>query len=138
MTGAIRRTYDVPAVNALLNAPDIRPTIGGEGELDATALLTDHRNVCLVGDAGGMLFAWRGPSIFEVHCFFRVRGREAIAAAVDMVAMMGRALLWALAPEARRDVRWFARKVGFRSHGMMDTPDLGRCELFVKGEVSCR
>lgn len=128
----IRRTYSPVIVNTYLNAPEIRPTIGGDdGELDATALLSDRRNVCLISEDGGMMFAWRGPDVFEVHCFFLARGKLAIDAAKAMLAKMEGALLWAPAPEMRRDVRWFARQVGFSSHGLMDTPE-GRCELFVK------
>ncbi len=126
----IERVFSAETVNAILNAPEVRPTLGGEGDLDAAVLLADQRNICLVSEDGGMMFAWRGPEVFEVHCFFLARGRQAIASAKEMLALMSGALLWAPAPEARKDVRWFARKVGFLSHGLMDTPD-GRCELFV-------
>ncbi len=125
------RTTDAALVNALLNDPLIRPTIGGDGDLDATALLTDTRNVCLISEAGGMMFAWRGPKVFEVHIFYRARGQEAIAAANEMLCQFDDCMLWAPAPINRRDVRWFARKVGFVSHGLMDTPE-GPCELFVR------
>ncbi len=126
----IERTFCAETVNAILNAPTVRPTIGGAGDLDISDLLADQRNICLINEHGGMMFAWRGPGVFEVHCFFLARGKQAIASAKDMLELMAGALLWAPAPEARKDVRWFARKVGFLSHGLMDTPE-GRCELFV-------
>lgn len=127
----IRRTFDTAEINELINHPDIRPTVGGEGDLDAAALLADRRNICLVDEGGGAIFAWRGPGVFEGHSFFRVRGREAIRLGKQFLSAVSDAadLVWGLTPESLRHVRWFNRQVGFRSRGMMETPD-GRCELF--------
>ena len=127
----IRRTFDAGEVNELLNDPAVRPTIGGEGELDAATLLADRRNVCLMADGGGALFRWSGPGVYEGHSFFRVRGREAVALGKGLChAMEGYAdLLWGLTPVHLRHVRWFNRKIGFRSLGVKATPE-GDCELF--------
>ena len=128
------RTTDAALVNALLNDPLIRPTIGGDGVLDASLLLNDARNVCLMGDGGAAMFAWRGPGIFEGHSFFRVRGREAIMLGKSLLGSMfkdyGARMVWGLTPANLRHVRWFNRRLGFRSHGVMATPE-GPCELFV-------
>jgi hypothetical protein len=40
-------------------------------------------------------------------------------------------MIWGNTPEDNRAARWFNRRLGFKSLGMIDTPDLGRCELFV-------
>lgn len=128
----IRRCLDAGTVNDLLNDPAIRPTIGGDGPLDAATLLADERNICLLDDGGGALFRWTGPRVFEGHSFFRARGREAISLGRALLAAMRDQadLVWGLTPEELKHVRWFNRKLGFRSLGMMQTPDLGACELF--------
>lgn len=127
----IERCFDADRVNELLNDPAVRPTIGGTGELDATALLSDRRNICLVDEGGGALFRWTGPGVFEGHSFFRVRGREAIRLGRQMLSAMGDTadLVWGATPESLRHVRWFNRQIGFRSLGMIETPE-GVCELF--------
>jgi hypothetical protein len=128
------RTFDAALVNDFLNDPAIRPTVGGEGVLDASVLLADRRNVCLLSEAGGALFAWRGPGVFEGHSFFRCRGREAISLGRALLANVfnehGARMVWGLTPIDLKHVRWFNRKLGFVSHGITETPD-GLCELFV-------
>lgn len=125
---------DSSSVAELLNDPLIRPTIGGEGELDPSILLSDERNVCLFDGRGGALFAWRGPGIYEGHSFFRVRGREAIILGFKILDNMfdhhGARMIWGLTPSDNRPARWFNRQLGFASHGEMTTPE-GLCELFV-------
>jgi len=130
----MHRTFNAGPVNLLLNHPAIRPTIGGEGALDAATLLADRRNICLITDAGGAMFAWRGPGIYEGHSFFKCRGREAIGLGKALLAKLfndhDARMVWGLTPEALRHVRWFNRKLGFASHGLAETPE-GLCELFV-------
>jgi hypothetical protein len=38
--------------------------------------LADRMNVCLLDGNGGALFVWRGPGIYETHCFFEQRGQR--------------------------------------------------------------
>lgn len=127
----IHETRDADILNELINDPAIRPTVGGEGPLDVSFLLSDPRNIALIDEGGGALFRWTGPRIFEGHSFFRARGRTAISLGSDMLAhMAGRAdLIWGLTPAELRHVRWFNRKIGMRSLGMMTTPE-GEHELF--------
>lgn len=127
----IRRTFDAVEVNEILNIPEVRRNIGGDGALDATALLNDRRNICLMGNGGGAFFAWRGPKVYEGHSFFKVKGRAAIRLGREIMEQMDGNMVWGLTPEHLKHVRWFNRKIGFASHGMMDTPE-GRCELFVR------
>lgn len=101
-------------------------------KLDPKALLSDERNRFYFDERGGAVFAWRGPGIYEGHSFFRVKGKDAILAGWEVLHEMADArMIWGLTPEENRAARWFNRKAGFKSQGMMDTPDLGRCELFV-------
>lgn len=129
----IQRIFDPEPVNCLINRPEIRPTVGGAGYLDCTALLADRRNVCLMAGDNGALFAWRGPGIFEGHSFFTARGREAISLGRAMLAKMlatHARMIWGLTPVANRRARIFNRWIGMRSLGVMETPE-GDCELFV-------
>lgn len=118
----IRREFDPDKVNAFLN----------EGE-DATVLLNDSRNICLLDEGGGAMFAWRGPRIYEGHTFFNLRGRAAIDLGTQILEQMTEFadLIWGATPVGLRHVRWFNRKIGFRSLGLMEAPE-GTCELFEK------
>jgi hypothetical protein len=123
---------DATQINAILNDPLVRPTIGVEGQPDATNLLKDARNRLYFDGRGGAIFAWRGPGIYEGHSFFRARGRDAIRAGRECLDLMADArMIWGNTPESNRAARWFNRQLGFRSLGMIDVPELGRCELFV-------
>ena len=103
--------------------------VHGQG-LSPSALLSDPRNRLYFDERGGAIFAWRGPRIYEGHTFFRVRGREAIRLGREILGKMSDAqMVWGLTPEENRAARWFNRQVGFKSQGMIDTPE-GRCELF--------
>ena len=123
----IERTLDPVRVNAVLEA-----SYGNA--MDSAALVDDLRNVCLLSEAGGALFAWRGPGIYEGHSFLTVRGRVAIGAGRDLMRHFFEqwhpAMVWGLTPANDRHVRWFNRQIGFTSHGMMPTPE-GEAELFV-------
>jgi hypothetical protein len=129
----VNRTFNAGELNDLLNDPAIRPTLGGEGVLDGSALLADRRNVCLTADGGGAMFAWRGPGVFEIHVFLFARGREAKRLICSMLAYMaaeyGARHIWALIPAVSRNVRWMARQCGMKSLGSMQSPD-GEQELF--------
>lgn len=127
----IERTFDPARVNVLLNDDRIRPTIGGVGILDAGVLLADQCNICLMDGENGAMFIWRGPGIYEGHSFFTARGRKAITLGKRLLEALDADMVWGATPEALRHVRWFNRKIGFQSQGMIDRPE-GRCELFVK------
>lgn len=118
----------------LINDPAIRPTLGGEGELDPTALIADRRNVWLFDEDGGACFAWRGPGIYEGHSFFRVRGRKAIQLGRSILHAMfdlyDARVIWGATPIENKAARWFNRQLGFLSLGEIEMPESGLCELF--------
>lgn len=126
-------------VNALINDPAIRPTVGGEGYLDCSDLVANPRNICLYSPGGGALFVWCAPRVYEGHSFFLARGRDAIKLGLAMLAEMdGIAdLIWGATPEVLKQARWFNRKIGFASLGFADTAS-GRCELFEKRFGLCQ
>ena len=76
-------------------------------------------NVFLVCGEGGALFVWRGPGIYETHCFFEQRGKEVRDISKEMLRMMsadfGAKLIWAAIPEESRKVKIYVRWLGFRN-----------------------
>lgn len=128
----MRRTRDVEQVNALLR--------NHWPQADFTEVLAEPLNVVLVEGDSGAIFAWRGPGIYEIHLFYSVKGREALALFHSMLGIVqsayGGRLFWALIPAEDRKTRMFARLCGFRAHGILETRD-GPNELFVSETCQC-
>ena len=103
---------------------------------DFTEFLSNEMNVCLVTNDGGAIFAWRGPGIYEVHVFFKQRGREVLALSERMLHWMrrdyGAKLFWAAIPtdEKSRRVIMFTRLMGWKFNGKAVFPH-GECEIYV-------
>jgi hypothetical protein len=81
------------------------------------------------------MFLYRGPGVFEAHCFFEQRGKKALAVTREMLRMMAEdygatRLIWAAVPEHDRKVKLFVRWLGFKSTGH-ETLANGPCELFI-------
>lgn len=129
----IERTFCADRVNAIVNSPSVRPTVGGEGFVDCSQLIADRRNVFLISGDDGACFIWKGPRVFEAHSFFVSRGRAAIDMGKAMLEWIGDCsdLVWAATPLELRAARWFNRQIGLKSLGEIETPD-GPCELFEK------
>jgi hypothetical protein len=73
----LKRTFDAAAVNTIVNHPAVRPTLGGAGYLDLTAVVHDTRNYALFGDHGGIVFARMQDAIYEAHTQVLPEGRGA-------------------------------------------------------------
>jgi hypothetical protein len=90
-------------------------------------------------DSGVVLFEHDGHGSYEAHVLLESRGRTAInqgKAAIHKIFTEHRAVtVYGLTPVDNRAARMYARLVGFRSYGIIDT-EHGSCELFqiVKGE----
>jgi hypothetical protein len=74
--GVIKRTFDAAAVNAIANHPEVRPWIGGEGELDTTETIANPANFALFGEGGGFMLLSRDQGIYEVHSLFLPEARR--------------------------------------------------------------
>lgn len=70
----VRRSFDAAEINPILNDPAVFRFAACEGlnpgSLDVTPLLSDHRNVLLMAERGGILFLWHEPGVYEVHTNF--------------------------------------------------------------------
>jgi hypothetical protein len=71
----IRRTLDARRLNAVANHPDVRPWIGGTGELDLTAIVADPANFALEAEHGGWVFVRHEAGTYELHTLFLPQGR---------------------------------------------------------------
>lgn len=78
----LRRSFDTDAFNALVNDPTIADFVRGpvSGELDLSAIVDDDRNVCLIGEHGGIIFSFVQDGIYDAHLAIRRGGRGSWAA----------------------------------------------------------
>lgn len=136
---------DIPAINAILNDPAVKPTaaLGQSGDLDVTTLF-NGRNVILSAPGGGAVFAWSSPGVFEGHSFFlpTIRGRKAVALGREMLIFMfrhGAQRIWGQTPADNRPACMFNRLLGFKSLGFDTAPfPQGRIEVeLFQMEASC-
>ena len=108
--------------------------------VDYSQVLANEMNVCLVSGEGGSIFVWRGPGIYEVHCFFEQRGMEVREISAAMLGLMARdhgaKLVWAAIPDESRNVKTYVRWLGFKSVGNAVFPH-GPCELFIWENSPC-
>jgi hypothetical protein len=72
----IRRTFDPAFLNSVINHPEVRPWVGGEGALDVTETINNPSNFALVTDGGGFILIQHEPGIYEVHSQFLPEGRR--------------------------------------------------------------
>lgn len=104
-------------------------------DLDVKGWLENPNNICLVDDRGNIgLLDYASPGLYNVHCFFQDRGKDAIkhgramlkyAFHYDEVKVMR-----GLTPLKLIGARWFNRKMGMQSEGVLyygDEPS----ELFI-------
>lgn len=117
----LTRSFDVDAINAAANRPDVRPFIGPAslGELDFEDAVTDYNNWFLMGEHGGFVLVWSAPGVYEVHVFIATEGRGKWAAqawivAREYAAQNGAKMLWARIAPAAKFVSMFARRGGMK------------------------
>ena len=117
----LTRSFDVNAINAAANRPDVRPFIGPAslGELDFEDAVTDYNNWFLMGEHGGFVLVWSAPGVYEVHVFIATEGRgkwaaRAWVAAREYAAQNGAKMLWARIAPTAKFVSMFARRGGMK------------------------
>lgn len=125
---------DAGLINFYANHPDIRPYIGGTGELDLSAATFDP-HVALFGEHGGFCLTWTAPETYEVHTLITQegRGRWAFAFAKECIANMiarGATHLWTRVHPAHRHTAIFTRRMGFRPCGSVLTDFGGGAEIY--------
>jgi hypothetical protein len=71
----IRRTMDAGFLNSVINHPDVRPMVGGEGEIDLQGLADNPANVLLETEHGGFFLVRLDGGLYEAHSQFLPEGR---------------------------------------------------------------
>jgi len=71
----ICRTLDPTFLNSVANHPEVRPWLGGEGELDLAGLLGNVQNYGIEADGGGWLLQHLAPGEYELHTLFLPEAR---------------------------------------------------------------
>lgn len=81
------------------------------------------------------IFELKSPGHYCGHYLFSSRGREAIAVARLMLSEIfseyGARVVSGLTPVENKPAIWMTRRLGFDSHGLIETP-VGTMELFIK------
>jgi hypothetical protein len=113
------RTLDASLFNAVANHPDVRPWLGGEGELDLTPIVSDPQNYALWFGSGGFILHAGPAASYEVHSQFTPEGRrssfEAMRAGMDYMFTRTNALqLTTFLPDNNPAAKGLALKGGFR------------------------
>lgn len=115
---------DIPAINAVINHPAVRPYVGAAdaGYLDASAIVADPANLFPMGEYGGFGLIQTGPGEREVHTFVlpEGRGKWAFDAAREMIELArdaGTARLWTQVSVDQPHVRKFAVMSGMKATG---------------------
>ncbi len=75
----IERSFDAEWWNRLCNLPEVRPGLGGEGEIDVSPLILNPLNYALRAKHGGFILEAFGAGVYGVHTQFSSEGRGAHA-----------------------------------------------------------
>jgi len=115
----IERTFDAAHVNRICNHPEVRPWLGGEGEIDLSAVIADEQNYALFGPEGGFILHAGPGASFEVHSQFTPEGRQssfrAMLAGMDYMFTRTQCLqLTTFLPDDNPAAKGLALKGGFR------------------------
>lgn len=87
--------------------------------------LSDPRNVAIHEGDDLALFDYNGTGIYEIHLFFRSRGKEAVAAAKSVTRQMfdrGAGMIVASIPAINRKACVVARMTGYHFLETRETP----------------
>ncbi len=124
------RTYDPDALaSAMEQYADFT-----EG-FDPYEWIADRGNIALTDGEGSYgLFQQEGsPGLYCGHYFFEVRGKAAheLAKAMLHEALETAEVICGMTPVAKAGARWLSRRLGFTSHGIVETAS-GPHELFIQ------
>jgi hypothetical protein len=116
----VRRTLNATFLNSVANDPDVRPWLGGQGQIDLTAVVANPLNIALVTDHGGWIATPHDGLTYELHTLFLRRGRGAVhlAAAAEGLTYVFthtpcREIVTKI-PQDNRGAALFSGRMGFR------------------------
>lgn len=116
------KTRSYTLVNAVLNHPDVRPTIeAGIQYLDSRAIISDPENVVYAGEEGVALFTVIQPGLYRGHIGLlpQYRGATGLKAARDVLDDLFKhrvvTAVVAAVPLRLRQARLFCKMLGFET-----------------------
>lgn len=76
-----RRVLDAVRINEIANDPNVRPWLGGEGDLDLTNVVADPANISFLSNENNGAYVCHkvGDGVYEVHSLFLPSGRGGYA-----------------------------------------------------------
>lgn len=118
------RTHSPALVEAIVNHPDVRPTIeDGMYRLNASMIFESDDNLVFACETGVVIFVCFGDGVYHLHGGFLAHGRGANAVAevknaIEVVfSRYAARKVQAAVPLQLRAARMFCRLVGFASEG---------------------
>lgn len=126
----MQRTWDIETV---INATNqYRENITGFYPVEW--LLNDD-NLAFANEFGDVaLFEWMYPGVYTGHYFFLCRGKQALNTSRETLDLVFRdypvKVIRGITPIAHLGARWMSRQLGFKSHGLVETPK-GPEEMFI-------
>ena len=114
-------------VNALINHPDIRPTMErGEHRIDSTEVVENLNNVVFASEHGVIVFLYKGEGVYEGHIglLAACRGKQGLKLAGEALDRLfgqynARKVTSAI-PNALPQAKMFVRRLGFTSEGVAE------------------
>ena len=102
---------------------------------DPQTWIEDDRNIAVSdGEGNYNLFEYEMEGVYTGHTFYTKRGRAALdlgKEVLDYVFSLPEVrVIRGLTPLHKTGARWFSRKLGFQSYGVVRTV-AGPCELFI-------
>lgn len=130
---SVRRTLDPTFLNEVINHPEVRPGVHGDGHIDVGRLTCDPRNFALQSAYGGFLLTLQTPGIYEVHSQFLpghgAHPAKAMASAMEyMFTRTDCEKIVSRVPASNRPAKGLAQIGGLRTIFQRDDEQLGACE----------
>lgn len=102
---------------------------------DPEGWIKDDRHIALTDGQGNVnLLEYIKDGVYTGHVFYTTRGKDALDLLSKTIEQVFKEypvrVIVGLTPEKKRGARWISRRVGFTSHGLIDTI-IGPCELFI-------
>jgi hypothetical protein len=124
----VKRTFDPTFLNTVVNHPDVRPWLKGEGELDVSHQTYNPGNFALVTERGGFLLIHHEPGRYEVHSqFLPGNGTHPVRAMIEaqewMFTRTDCEAIVSVVPWDNERAKGFAQMGGLRKIFTGDTAD---------------
>ncbi len=120
----MHRTYDLSELPEVMGK--YRDDIAN---FDPDNWIANPENIALTdGDGSFVLLQEDGPGVYYVHNFYKKRGRDAVRLAKEATKYafdnFPLEIAKGLTPVEHLGAKWLSRQAGFKSYGIIQTPDV--------------